>query len=425
MSLEDVQLFGDGAQEHWYESYEILHAEQPVLKLKGEGITPDTDAYVLTKYEDISRVVKDLDRYPGTLNQLAEDIRNGATLPEALKEIDVMVQSVASLRYNQELWRAHRRELTDPWIGPSGTSRHQKMIEQHAHTLIDQWIDKPEVDFVSQFARPLPQRVMATILGFPLEDIPKLAEWGDAQVMDYVYGQGHKGILSPEQTQKKFKELDGFRDYVADIVKMKRADPQDDMISYLSTVEYQALGRKLTELEINGIVYAMVLGGLETTQYAIEEQAQLLCDKPDLFQRLKKDRSLIRQFTEEAMRLRSPTQGLTTRITTQDEEFQGVKVPKGSLLHMRYAAANVDPEEFDCPYELQMDRKSSARHLAFSAGVRVCPGASISRLEQITAWNCLFDRLDHIEYGRDNDFKHQPGLMLGTLKLNLKFQKAV
>jgi cytochrome P450 len=189
-------------------------------------------------------------------------------------------------------------------------------------------------------------------------------------------------------------------------------------------VTYSALGRKLTDIEINGIVYAMVLGGLETTQYAIEEQAQLLCEQPEVWRALKADREKIRGFTEEAMRLRAPTQGLSTRVTTQDEVFQGVAVPKGSLLHLRWAAANIDPEEWENANELQLDRKAVTRHLTFSAGSRVCPGAGISRVEQVVAWRRLLERLDSIAYAPDVKIEHQPGIMLGTLELKLRFQKA-
>jgi len=122
--------------------------------------------------------------------------------------------------------------------------------------------------------------------------------------------------------------------------------------------------------------------------------------------------------------LRSPTQGLSTRTTSQDEVFQGVKVPKGSLLHMRWGAANVDEEEFAYPRDLQLDRKAVTRHVTFSAGPRVCPGAGISRLEQTIAWNRLLDRIDGLEYADGNTFLHQPGIMLGTLELKLKFSKA-
>jgi cytochrome P450 len=124
------------------------------------------------------------------------------------------------------------------------------------------------------------------------------------------------------------------------------------------------------------------------------------------------------------MRMRAPTHGLSTRMTSQDEVFQGVDVPAGSLLHLRFGAANVDEEEFACPFDLDLDREAVTRHVTFSAGPRVCPGANLSRLEQQIAWGVLLDRLETIEYGGDNDWLHQPGIMLGTLKLNLRSQKA-
>lgn len=423
MSLDDIDLFSPGAQEHWYEAYPILHREAPVLRLPGEGFEPGSDGYILTKYEDISRVVRDPTRFPPTLTLAIRALEALDVPPEEAPQTNAMMVSMATLRPTNELYRAHRQELTDPWVGP-GASRHTEMITRFVDQLIDNWIDRGEVEFISEFARPLPQMVMATVLGFPLEDIPQLAEWGNAQVTAYVHGKGHRNQLTQEQLKEQFKKLDGFKEYVFEKVQQKRKQPEDDMISWLCQTEYQALGRKLTDIEVNGIVYAMVIGGLETTQYALEEEAQLLCEHPQYFQRLKADRDLIRGFVEESLRLRSPTQGLSTRITSQDEEFQGVRVPKGSLLHLRWAAGNVDPEEWECPYEMRLDRKAVSRHLAFSAGPRVCPGAGISRLEQSIAWNRLLDRIDHLEYGPGNTFEHQPGIMLGTLKLNLKFTKA-
>ena len=123
------------------------------------------------------------------------------------------------------------------------------------------------------------------------------------------------------------------------------------------------------------------------------------------------------------MRLRAPTQGLSTRTTSKDEIFQGITVPKGSFLHMRWAAANIDPVEWEDPTALKLDRKAGSRHLAFSQGARVCPGASLSRLEQLQAWNVLLDRIGRFNYMPNNSFQHQPGIMLGTLKMNLNFQK--
>ncbi len=423
MNLEDVDLFSAGAQEHWYEAYPILHEQAPVHRIPGEGYAPGTDGFILSKYEDIAMVVKDPVRFPPTLFLALEQINDQDQPIEDMDYVNAMMVSIKSLRPNNELWRAHRQELTDPWVGP-GASRHEEMIRKAANELIDRWIDRGEVEFISEFARPLPQMVMANILGFPYEDIPKLEEWGNAQVAAFVYGKGHRNELDQEQLEAQFKTLNEFQAYVLDKAKARRADPKDDMVTFLTQVEYQALGRKLTDIEVSGIVYAMMIGGLETTQYAVEEQAQLLCENPGTWDRIKADRSKLRGFTEECMRMRSPTQGLSTRITSQDEVFQGVTVPKGSLLHLRWAAGNMDPEEWDCPFDLNVERKAVTRHLVFSQGPRVCPGAHLSRLEQVVAWNCLLDRLEYIEYGDGNTFEHQPGIMLGTLKLNLKFKKA-
>ncbi|MBO6557301.1 MAG: cytochrome P450 [Pseudomonadales bacterium] len=423
MNLEEVDLFGPGAQEHWYDAYPILHEEAPVYVLKGQGLTPGSDGFVLTKHEDISMVVKDPERFPPLMTEAIQEMAASGVDVETIPNLNAMQASMVTLRPNMELWRLHKQELTDPWVGP-GADRNEEMIRAHANNLIDTWIDDDEIDFIHQFARPLPQHVMASVLGFPLEDIPQLAIWGEAQVKAFVYGRGHMNQLNEDEIREQFQLLDGFKEYVQQQVKEKRRNPQDDMISFLTQVTYSPLNRKLTDLEVNGVVYAMIIGGLETTQYALEEQAQLICEHPGLFEKLKNDRGLIRQFTEEGMRMRSPTQGLSTRRTSQDEVFQGVKIPAGSVLHLRYGAANVDPDEFECPYELRLDRKAVTRHLTFSAGPRVCPGAGISRIEQQTAWNLLLDRLEGFEYADGNDFRHQPGIMLGTLNLKLKIKKA-
>ena len=414
VTLEDVDLFAPGAQEHWYEAYPILHEHAPVLRLAGEGAVPGTDGFVLTRYEDILRVVRDPERFPPGLTTPPKLNPDGS-----MPRMNAMMVSIQSLRHNEALWRAHKFELTDPWVG-TGATRHAGMIAREANRLIDAWIDQPTIDFVSAFARPLPQLVMANVLGFPAEDIGRMEAWGGAQVMAFVYGQGHRNILTPEQTAGQMRMLAGFAEYVAGWVVEKRARPKDDMISWLTQVTYSALDRKLSDVEINGIVYAMMIGGLETTQYAMAEQAQLFCEDPDLYQTIRNDRSKLRPFIEESLRLRAPTQGLSTRTTSQDEEFQGIKVPAGSLLHLRWAAGNRDPREWSCPHELQLDRKGVTRHLTFSQGSRSCPGSGISRQEQMIAWTLLMDRVETIAYAPGNTFAHQPGIMLGLNELKLE-----
>jgi len=421
--LKDVDLFSPGAQEHWYEAYDILHEQAPVHRIPGEGFEPDTDAFILSKHEDIALVVRDEDRFPVVGSVFLKQIIASGEDVFSIPNVSAVLASMSSLRPNPEMWRAHRQELTDPWVGP-GAPRNEAMVDRVVNEWIDKWIDRGEVEWVSEFAQPVPQTVMANILGWPIEDLTLLKYFGDGTVKPFVYGSKHNNILPEEDAKSQSEVLEEFKTYTNNLIQEKRDNPGQDMITFLTQVEYSPLERKLVDLEINGIVYAMVIGGLETTQYAIAEQVQLLIDNPKVWQSLKHDQSKVRAFTEEGMRLRSPTQGLSTRITSQDEIFQGVKVPKGSYLHLRWAAANIDPKEWDCPLDLKLDRKAGTRHLTFSQGARVCPGATLSRVEQMGAWKALLDRIDHFEYAEKNNFLHQPGIMLGTLELNLRFEKA-
>ena len=313
MHLDDVDLFAPGAQEHWYAAYDILHAEAPVHRIPGGGFG-GADAYVLTKHEDIALVVRDQDRFPLPSAMAVKELAAAATDPFELPNTNVMFASMTTLRPNPEMWRSHRQELTDPWVGP-GASRNEPMVRALANQLVDEWLDRGQCEFVGEFAQPLPQMVMAGVLGWPMEDLKLLKYFGDGCVKPFVYGSGPRHELPAEDVTSQFDVLAEFKSYTADLIAAKRANPAEDMISFLTEVEYSPLERKLTDLEINGIVYAMVIGGLETTQYALAEQVQLLIENPQVWRTLKEDRTKLRAFTEDAMRLRAPTQGLSTRIT--------------------------------------------------------------------------------------------------------------
>jgi hypothetical protein len=127
--LEDVDLFGAGAQEHWYEAYQILHRDQPVVRIEGGGLTPGSDAFVLTKLEDVTAVVKDPVRFRVLATNRIRQLADRGLTPEEAFEVthNLMQASMVSLRPTQELYFQHRRELTDPWVGV-GASRHRDMI---------------------------------------------------------------------------------------------------------------------------------------------------------------------------------------------------------------------------------------------------------------------------------------------------------
>ena len=100
--LAEVDLFSYGAQEHWYAAYDILHREAPVQRLPGEGFTPGTDGYVLTKYDDVARVVRDPVRYKPTLTVAVEGILAAGRTPDLT---NAMMESMATLRPTHRLHR--------------------------------------------------------------------------------------------------------------------------------------------------------------------------------------------------------------------------------------------------------------------------------------------------------------------------------
>ena len=138
VNVEDVDLFGPNAPEHWYAAYDILHAEAPVHRIAGEGTRAGTDGFILTKYEDIALVVKNWQRFPPVryeypplvdpenLDGPEDPVRFGFGNPE-----NPFVASIISLRPDEEHWKIHRQTITDPWVG-SGATRHSKMIEEKA-----------------------------------------------------------------------------------------------------------------------------------------------------------------------------------------------------------------------------------------------------------------------------------------------------
>jgi cytochrome P450 len=168
----------------------------------------------------------------------------------------------------------------------------------------------------------------------------------------------------------------------------------------------------------------LLIGGNETTTFALSNGLWLLFRNPDVYRQLQDDRSRIKGFVEEALRIESPTQGLY-RFATQDTEVGGVPIPKGAVLSVRYGAGNHDPARFPDPDRPHLTRKNAGRHLAFGLGEHVCPGATLSRLEQNWAWEALFGRLRNIRpVPEQDDYSHIPGIWVRALKsIHMRFDR--
>ena len=197
----------------------------------------------------------------------------------------------------------------------------------------------------------------------------------------------------------------------------RRANPADDVISHLVHTPFndpETGPRPLEDWEIINLVDPLYLGGNETTTFALTSGVWLLSQFHEVEARLRADPTLIPEFVEEVLRLESPTQGLF-RMAAVDTPIGDETIPAGSRIHVRYGAANRDPAMFACPAELDLDRPNKRRHVAFAVGEHLCPGAELSRTEQVVAHELLFSRVDGLRVSPDNDFRHQPGFVLRAL----------
>ena len=413
---EDISFMDPVVQEDWFSAYEVLQRDAPVYYM------PEIAMYVVTKYDDLRDIVRQPELF---------------TVGQDVQETEPLIKYPESRAlYEQKGWRRyhplfenlpkHRRyrELIDPFFTAQAAKKREPSIRAFVNELVDRWIDRGEIEFISEFAEPLPMLVIAQFLGFPRMDLPDLKRWSAAWVLPHSRG------LTREQELKAVSEHIELQHYIFDTMNDKRKNPKDDIITRLVEAEYRdpetEASRPLTDEEIIGIVDNLLTGGNETTTFALSNTLWLLFRFPDVYRQVDADHAMIRQFVEEGLRVETPAQGASFRYVTEDVEMRGVKIPKGATLNLRFGAANRDADQFSCPHLVDLNRSNTASHLAFSQGEHFCPGAALSRLEQYCAWDILLSRLKNIRPCEEKyDYRHVPGFWARALKaIHMRFDKA-
>jgi len=400
-SIEEVNFFDAATQEDWYPSYDLLRENAPVWQM------PGTNTYVLTKYDDIQDVLRRTDVFMRGASESTPS--SGAS--QVVKEI-----------YETKGWPrmsvlgsnppAHKkyRDIADPFFTPAGAEKQRGLITSLANELVDEMAPRGNAEFVAAFAMPLPVRVITLMMGFHLADIPKLKKYSEAWVLPF------RGGLTKEEEIYAGETGAEFQHFIYKTMQEKRDTPDDSVISYFVNEARFNNERPLTDQEIINMVDHLYIGGNETTTFALTSTLWLLLSEPEKYAAVVADRSKVKNLVEEGMRCESPTMGMV-RNAIIDTEVGGFPIPSGSNLHLRYAAGNRDEAMFECPAHFDLERKNSARHMAFSLGETHCTGAGLSRLEQNIAFETLITRLANLHFTEGkNDFTHHPNVTLRALK---------
>jgi cytochrome P450 len=266
------------------------------------------------------------------------------------------------------------------------TARRVEALRPRVVKLVDELIDKlltlPQpADLVDNFSLELPVQVICELLGVPATDRPLFHKWSDAVLGDIN--------SDPGRIQAAFGELAG---YFGALIAQKRAQPADDLMTAL--IEARDDQDRLSEEELINLCLTLLIAGHETTANQINMFLLTLHEYPEQLERLRSHPEEIPQAVEELMRfaqLGTVGAGLP-RVTTEEVELSGVRLPAGSAVIPVMAVANRDPSVTTDPDTLDVTRPHTA-HLAFGAGVHHCLGAQLARMELQEALRGLLGRL--------------------------------
>lgn len=276
-------------------------------------------------------------------------------------------------------WEGYRK-LLHRHFGPKGVENYRQDARAYAAWLIDQVIETGKIDFVIDFASPLPAMVTMKLCGFPLDEARRFA--------DLI----HEMVYTPKDDPaygRIIEDLGWIRQRVAECAAVYRKEPKDNFISHIVHAEID--GRPLNDEEIQRIMWNVVLGGVDTTTALTSNVLLHLYQHPEERRQLIDHPEAIPVAREEFVRYFSPIHA-TARNVQQDTPVGDQIVRKGERILLAYASANRDPDVFEDPEVVKLDRYPN-RHIAFGAGMHRCAGSFLARMMFETMLNEILTRM--------------------------------
>ena len=261
------------------------------------------------------------------------------------------------------------RRLLLPFFAPKAVEKYRDHTRDLCRRLIRGFVEDGRADFAGDYARQIPPRIIAEILGIDPERADDFTTW--------VQGVLELG-LQDEEIRDHYSRI--IREFFVEQVMYRMEHPGDDLISFLLNAELD--GRPVPMHVIRGNLGLMLIAGIDTTWSSIGSALWHLASHPDDRQRLVDEPELIPTAVEEFLRAYSPV--TMARLATHDTMLGDREVKAGDRVLLPFPAANRDPEVFDRPEEVVIDREVN-RHVAFGAGIHRCLGSNLARLEMQVA----------------------------------------
>lgn len=347
---------------HPFPIFRRLRAETPVR------YDENRQTWDVFRYDDIQRILKDHTTF------------SSKRIADAKKET---VLTMDQPKHTQ------MRNLVNKAFTPKAISDLTPRIDSIVTELLDMVKDKREMDLVRDFAYPLPVIVIAELLGVPPKDRRLFKDWSDTMVKGAEADTDEALIQMHKDKEKAEAEL--FH-YFRAILAERRATPKDDLISALLAAEID--GERLNEEEVLRFCILLLVAGNESTTNLITNTIRVMTEQPDIQERVRQDRELVKSTIEETLRYYPPFV-VVGRRAVEDVEIGGQKIAAGQQVVSWVVSGNRDESKFEQPDLFLPDRKPNA-HLSFGFGIHFCLGAPLARLEGQIALDRILSTLHEI-----------------------------
>jgi cytochrome P450 PksS len=275
------------------------------------------------------------------------------------------------------------RSLVQKAFTPRLIEQLRPRIQTLTDNLLTNMQRRKHSDLVSAYALPVPLTIIAELLGVPTADQHMFHRWSSRVV----------SVSSSSDMVRSVPAVWSFLRYLRKLAVQRRAEPRDDLITAL--VQAEEAGDMLSEDELLGMVFLLLIAGHETTVNVIASGTLALLQAPHQREQLQQNPALIASAVEELVRFTSPVECATERYACEDVTIAGVTIPRGEMVLGVIGSANRDALHFDMPNTLDLRRERN-RHLGFGLGAHYCLGAPLARLEAQIAITALLERLPNL-----------------------------
>lgn len=291
-----------------------------------------------------------------------------ASLPSTVR--DVVAQDMLNTDPPQH---TRLRQLVAHRFTGRSASAMRSVVDEIAERLLDGLDAATEVDLVAQYAQPLPTLVLGRMLGIPDTDCPDVRHWSETFVSEVLLVSG--SLLDATTS---------LLDYAGDLVRRKRREPGEDLIS-------QLIQANLSDDELSSMVFVLLIAGQTATTQLIAKALYLLLTNPEQLGAVRADETLLGCAVDEALRLDPPLRVSVFRMTREPLLIGDTHIPAGEIVLCSLAAVNTDAARFVEPGRFDV-RRADNQHLSFGFGIHRCLGANLAKVEAEAAIGALLRR---------------------------------